>query len=123
MFQRVIGDNMPPCAPLQDPQFSLPTSSIGGFAIPLPSLNIPNIPLPLNDLIALFNELDFILPVGNLKPNFEPDFFKDILAGIFSILEKFQPFLMIYTFFLPLLQLVLCIIEILCALNNPFKII
>jgi hypothetical protein len=114
---------MPPCAPLADPSFSLPAGGIPGFAIPLPNLSLPNIPLPLNDLIALFNELDFILPVGNLKPNFEPDFFKDLLAGIFSILEKFQPFLMIYSMFLPLLNLLLCIIEILCALNDPFKII
>src|ERR1700722_6349963 len=117
-----------PCSPLTDGQFSIPSPTggpgFGGFAVSLPSLNIPFPPLPLQDLLALFNELSFFkLPIGLLQPSFNTDWMKDLLAGIHSILEKFIPFLMLYKFFLPILKLILCIIEILCALNNPFAVI
>ena len=34
-----------------------------------------------------------------------------------------MPFLMLYKFFLPILNIIICIIEVLCALMNPFKLI
>lgn len=111
------------CDPLSDSSFSPPSpSGIGGFAIPLPDLNIPFPAISMPDLTQLFNEITLILPPGTLRPNFEPDFANDVYAGINDILSKFTPFLMAYKFFLPVLNLILCIIEILCALMNPFKV-
>src|ERR1039457_1114059 len=116
-----------PCNPLQDSDFNTsppsPFPGAGGFAPQLPNLNIPFPDLPLDDLTELFNLLEMILPPGSLKPTFEPDFLNNIYGGIFSLLEKFLPFLMLYKFFLPVLNLILCIIEILCAINNPIKLI
>lgn len=119
---------MCPCTPLDDASFNLPnpaagTPGFGGFAIPIPDLNIPFLPLPLEDLQGLFDALSLILPAGTLKPHLETDFLKDVLGAIYSLLEKFTPFLMLYKFFLPVLNLILCIIEVLCAIPNPFKLI
>lgn len=117
---------MCPCSPLSDSQFSLPPPTPGpgiNFGIPLPNLNIPFPPLPLQDLLNLFNELAMVLPIGKLQANVDGDWMKDIMSYIKDILDKFVPFLMLYKFFLPILKLILCIIEILCALNNPFAVI
>src|SRR5690606_21996850 len=43
--------------------------------------------------------------------------------GIMKLLDQFLPFLMLYKFFLPLLNLIICIIEVLCSIPNPFKLI
>lgn len=114
---------MCPCQPLTDSQFSPPNvPGISGFAPILPNLNIPYPAVALPDLSSLFNTLSLILPPGVLKPHFEPDFLNDVYGGINSLLEKFMPFLMLYKFFLPVLNLILCIIEVLCALMDPFKL-
>jgi hypothetical protein len=118
-----------PCQPLNAGQFSIPppgpgSPGFGNFAVSLPPLNIPFPPLPLQDLLALINKLAFFkLPIGQLAPSYNTHWMKDLMDGIHSILEKFIPFLMLYKFFLPILKLILCIIEILCALNNPFAVI
>jgi len=47
---------------------------------------------------------------------------KNIFDAIISLLDHFLPFLMLYKFFLPILNLIICIIEVICALTNPFKL-
>lgn len=99
---------------------------IAGFGVPS-SLKLPanlfGFPsgFPEN-LLDIFNKLQFKLPSGTLKPSLNPNFGKDIFDGIMKLLDKFFPFLMLYKFFLPILNLVVCIIEVLCSLKNPFKL-
>jgi hypothetical protein len=75
------------------------------------------------DLLNLFNQFQFLIPPGVLKPSLNPNFSKDIFDTILSMMDQFFPFLMLYKFFLPVLNLIICIIEVLCALMNPFALI
>ena len=110
-----------PCAPLLPSSFNLP--SIPGIPVPqLPSLNISLPPIDLPDLTALFKLLNMKLPFNTLYANINADMMKDVLGVIWKLLDSFTPVLSLYTFFLPILELLLCIIEILCALTNPFAL-
>jgi hypothetical protein len=115
---------MCPCQPLNDSNFHppAPPAGITGFAPTLPSLNIQFPPIPLPDLTGLFNSLNFALPSGLLKPNLDSDVFNKPFSAFLSLLEQCMPFLMLYKFFLPVLNLILCIIEVLCAIPNPIKL-
>jgi hypothetical protein len=99
---------------------------VPGYGIPY-ALKIPDIsPFPSEfpeDLLDIINKLQFLVPPGPLKPSLSINFGKNILDGIMSLLDKFFPFLMLYKFFLPLLNIIICIIEVLCSLTNPFKVI
>jgi hypothetical protein len=113
-----------PCIPLDSDAFepgSIPGFSLG--SVNLPTLEIPFPDLPLDNLQDLFDSLGMMLPPGLMKPAFHTDVLNDVMAGIMSLLEKFFPFLMLYKFFLPVLNLILCIIEVLCSIPNPFKLI
>lgn len=119
---------MCPCSP-NDVSFPSPDGpsgpSIPGFGIPS-VLPVPTIPYPANfpeDLLDLMNKLQMLIPPGALKPQLNPNFGKDIYDGIMKLLDQFMPFLMLYKFFLPILNLIICIIEVLCALMNPFALI
>lgn len=115
-----------PCAPVSFPS---PTVShapqVPGFGTPF----VFNASGPLfpsgfpEDILDLFNKFQFLIPSGTFKPSLFPNFSKDIFDAILSLLDQFMPFLMIYKFFLPLLNLIICIIEVLCALMNPFALI
>ncbi len=98
--------------------------AIPGFGIPsipkLPSLT-PILDFPEN-LLELLDKLQLLLPSGILKPSVNPNFGKDVFDGIMGMLDKFFPFLMFYKFFLPVLNMIICIIEVLCALTNPVKL-
>lgn len=110
-----------PCAPLSPSSFNLP--SIPGIPVPaLPSLSIALPPIQLPDLTDLFNLLNMQLPFSTLNANINADMMKDVLSVIWKLLDSFTPILSMYTFFLPILELLLCIIEILCALTNPFAL-
>jgi len=96
--------------------------NFGRFALNLPKLGFDfpfNIP---EDLLALFDKLSFLMPSGPLKPGLSPNFGKDIFDIILSLLEKLAPFLYLYKFILPILNMIICIIEVLCAIPNPFKL-
>lgn len=119
-----------PCSP-NDISIPSPTgpsgSPIPAVGIPF-ALNIPSLfpPIPAGfpeDLLDLFNNFQFLIPPGILKPSLNPNFSKDIFDTILSMLDQFFPFLMLYKFFLPILNLIICIIEVLCALMNPFALI
>ena len=116
---------MSPCNPIDqfafDPGPAPLSFNIG--SIQLPSLDIPFPDLPLDDLQALFDALTMLMPYGPSKPTFHPDVLNDLMAAIMSLLNQFLPFLALYKFFLPVLNLILCIIEVLCAIPHPFKLI
>lgn len=99
--------------------------AIPGFGVPF-VLKIPDIsPFPdgfPEDLLEVLDKLQLIIPPGVLKPALNPNFGKDVFDGIMKLLDQFFPFLMLYKFFLPLLNLIICVIEVLCAIANPFKL-
>lgn len=108
-----------PCSPLSPGSFNLP--SIPGIPVPhLPSLEISLPPIALPDLTDLFNLLNIQLPFSTLNANIDADVMKELLSVVWDILGQFTPVLNMYMFFMPLLEIILCIIEILCALTNPF---
>lgn len=118
-----------PCSP-SDISINIPSGptgpSIPGFGVPS-ALNIPSLnPLPAGfpeDLLDLLNKLQLLVPPGALKPQLSPNFGKDVFDSILKLLDQFMPFLMLYKFFLPILNIIVCIIEVLCAIANPFKLI
>jgi hypothetical protein len=119
---------MSPCNP-NDVSFPSPSGPTGpaipGLGIPF-SLPVPAIPYPdgfPEDLLGIMNRLQMLIPPGALKPQLNANFGKDIYDGIMKLLDQFMPFLMLYKFFLPILNLIICIIEVLCALMNPFALI
>lgn len=118
-----------PCSP-NDVSFNIPDGpsgpSIPGFGSPF-SLKLPNInPFPDSfpeNLLDLLDKFKMLIPPGILKPALNPNFGKDIFDAIMKLLDQFMPYLMMYKFFLPILKIILCIIEVLCAIKNPFKLI
>ena len=118
-----------PCSP-NDIHIDIPSGPSGSpipsfgtpFALNIPSINVFPKGFP-EDLLELFNKLQMLLPSGILKPALSVNFGKDIFDAVLSLMDKFLPFLMLYKFFLPVLNLIICIIEVLCALKNPFKLI
>lgn len=118
-----------PCTP-NDVSINLPDGpsgpSIPGFGTPF-ALKLPDtIKFPAGvpeDLLDILNKLQLLIPPGALKPALNPNFGKDIFDGIMKLMDQFFPFLMLYKFFLPILELIICIIEVLCAISNPFKLI
>lgn len=121
---------MAPCDP-NDLSINVPNGPAGPgipgfgtpFAPPLPDFDslLPD-GFP-EDLLQLLDDLQLILPPGIIKPALNPNFGKDVFDGIMKLLDQFFPFLMLYKFFLPILDLIICIIEVLCAIANPFKLI
>ena len=88
--------------------------------IPFPDLALPpGIP---EDIIALLEELFALIPGGKLIPSADGAF-DSVFDAIASLMTMLSPYLAIYSFFQALLQMVLCIIEVLCALLHPFKTI
>ncbi len=114
-----------PCIPLDESDFDAGDAppGFGLGSVQLPTLDIPFPDLPLENLQELFDALGMMLPPGMVKPSFEPGTLNTVYAAIKDLLDKFFPFLMLYKFFLPVLNLILCIIEVLCAIPNPFKLI
>jgi hypothetical protein len=119
---------MCPCNP-NDVSFPIPSGPSGpaipGFGSPF-AIPTPKIPFPAGfpeDILDIMNKLQMLIPPGALKPQLNPNFGKDIYDGIMKLLDQFMPFLMLYKFFLPILNLIICIIEVLCALMNPFALI
>jgi len=120
---------MCPCSP-NDVSVDVPDGPSGpaipGFGVPF-AMKVPNLnPFPdgfPEDLLDLLDKLRLLVPPGALRPQLNPNFGKDVFDAIMKLLDQFMPFLMLYKFFLPILELIICIIEVLCALMNPFKLI
>lgn len=121
---------MCPCTPVSieppDPTSGPTSPSIPGFGSPFAGI-FPNLnPFPENfpeDLLELLDKLQLLIPPGALKPQLNPNFGKDVFDAIMKLLDQFMPFLMLYKFFLPVLNIIICIIEVLCSIMNPFKLI
>lgn len=100
--------------------------SLPGFGTPF-SLNLDGISDYIDgfpeDLLELLDQLSMLIPPGVLQAPLNPNFGKDIFDTILGLLNQFMPFLMLYKFFLPLLNIIICIIEVICASLNPFKMI
>jgi hypothetical protein len=115
-----------PCPPVLDnqvvPPLPPPFPGAGGFAVSLPNLNVPFPNIPIEDLIGLFNSISFLLPPGLLSPALIPNTITDLPGAIQTLMQQVAPFLMLYKFLLPVLNLILCILEVLCALMNPFAL-
>lgn len=106
---------------------------IGTPGIPLPGFDIPfspiTIPAPGFELPEGFPEkiLDFINSLkipwlgGDLAP-FLDDFGNDILKALASVFNQIAPFVSFYNFLMALLNMGLCIIDIFCAMPNPWSV-
>lgn len=120
---------MAPCSP-NDVSIPLPDGPSGlpipGFGLPFAN-KFPDIsPFPdgfPEDLLDLLNKLQLLIPPGALKPALNPNYGKDAFDAIMKLLDQFFPFLMLYKFFLPLLNLIICILEVICSMFNPRKLI
>ena len=120
---------MSPCSP-NDVSLTPPTIStapaIPGFGIPsapkLPQISVFPNGFP-EDLLDLFNRLQFLIPPGAIKPPMSMSNGKDIFDGLMKMLDQFFPFLMMFKFVIPILNIIICVIEICCALMNPFALI
>lgn len=120
---------MCPCDPndnnLNPPTFG-PPPVIPGFGLPFapPSIPFPDIGLPAGipeDLINLVRSLLANIPGGPLLPNLN-NFSKDVLDAIASLLNQLAPYLALYRFFQALLNIIGCLIDIMCSLMNPFRV-
>lgn len=130
---------MCPCTPSFSLTFGLPgVPGLPGLNLPSLPFCVPSIPAPgpvapgqptslptiaiaapdFPDLAALFG-LKLSLPIGDLHAAIS---IGDIFDAIISMMDQFMPFLMLYKFFLPILNIIVCIIEVLCSLLNPFAL-
>jgi len=98
------------------PGFGPPFSPI---QIPLPDLDLPTD--LLEDILALMQQLGALFPSSLFKPNLD-SMMKNVLDFISSILDQIAPFLSFYNFIMAALRLIVCIIEVLCAIPNPFAV-
>ncbi len=99
----------------------IPLAPFGGIPFSSPQLPIPNLNLPnIESVLDLINEFSAILPGGTLKPNLN-DTTNSILVAIMNLLDQLAPYLSIYNFFQSAFNMILCILEILCAALNPWK--
>ncbi len=105
----------------------LPGIPIPGFPSPPASpINIPipgfNLPTSLvEDLLALVDKLKIQWPSGILQPNID-GFTKTILDGVVALFNQIAPFLSLYKLITAALNMIICIIEVLCAIPNPFAV-
>lgn len=101
------------------PSITLPGFNIPAFSpiqLPLSGITLPNI----GSVLDLINQFTAILPGGSLKPNLD-DTTNSILTAIMSLFNQLAPYLSIYNFFQAAFKMILCVLEILCAIPNPFK--
>ena len=119
-----------PCDPndnvLNPPNLG-PPPAIPGFGIPFapPAIPFPDLSLPSGipeDLLDLLKRLLSNIPGGPLIPNLD-NFAKDIIDALASLLNQLGPYLAIYRFFQALLNMIGCIMDIICCLTNPFCLI
>lgn len=117
---------MAPCNPgdLSLNPGPFPGTPLPGFGIPLAPIQFP---LPElfdgfpEDLLELIDSLKIPWP-GNLElaPNLD-DLTNSILKALSSLFNQIAPFLGLYRFLQAALNMILCLLEILCAFPNPFK--
>lgn len=107
--------------PIVSPPVNIP--GLGNLFSPL-QIPLPGFDLPtelLEDFLALLQQLKAIFPSGTFFtfPNWS---LKDVWDFINNILSQIAPFLSFYNFIMAALRLIVCIIEVLCAIPNPFAV-
>lgn len=118
-----------PCNPA-DNNLNVP----GPPGIPIPGFGIPFAPIQLpvpgfklpegfpESILDLLNKLKIPWPGGPISPQID-NFAATLLKALMDLFSQLMPWLSLYNFFIALLNMILCIIDVLCALVNPFKII
>lgn len=101
---------------------NLSPGSIGGTGFKLPSIISAPQGFP-EDLVEIFQAINMLTPVGPMKAALDLNYDKSVFSAIMKLLNNLFPFLMLYKMLMPAFELVLCIIEVLCAIANPFKLI
>lgn len=109
--------NPPILPPLPNPGFGIPMAPI---QIPFPGVELPT--GLIQDLQELVNSLGLVFPSSTFKPTVD-NFTKVVFDLIANLLTQIAPFLSFYNFITALMNMIVCIIEVLCALTNPFKLI
>lgn len=108
--------NPPILPPLPNPGFGIPIAPI---QIPFPGVDLPT--GLIQDLQELVNSLSLVFPSSTFKPTID-NFTKVVFDLVANLLTQIAPFLSFYNFIMALLNLIICIIEVICALTNPFKL-
>lgn len=103
-----------------------PGVNIPGFGPPFSPLQVPlpNIDLPtdlVEDLLALMQRLQALFPSSIFKANLDTGM-KNVMDFIADILSQLAPFLSFYNFIMAALNLIVCIIEVLCAIPDPLSV-
>lgn len=118
-----------PCSPNDNslnPAF-IPGIPIPGFGIPFSPLSVPlpDFTFPTGfpeNILDLLNKFTALFPSIDFTPNLD-DLTNSILKAISSVLSQIAPFIGLYKFFQAALNIILCIIEVLCTLPNPFRLV
>ncbi len=117
------------CSPTQNTLSPIVTPGIPipGFGLPFspPQLPTPELNLPVElveDILGLVNSLSALFPSGIFKPNADLNM-KTVLDMVMNLLTQISPFLSFYKFIMAALNMFACIIEVLCAIPNPFAVV
>jgi hypothetical protein len=106
----------------------LPPQPIPGFGIPFSPIQIPVPNLKLPDgfpqkILDLINQLKVPWPGAiELDPHLD-ELSNTVLKAISSIFQQMAPFLSLYNFFMALMNLILCIIDVICAIPRPWSML
>ncbi len=97
------------------------------FGIPFSPLSIPLVDFTFpttfpENILDLLNKLTALFPSIEFKPNLD-DLTNSILKAISSVLSQIAPFIGLYRFFQAALNMILCIIEVLCTIPSPFRLV
>ena len=105
-----------------------PPIPIPGFGIPIAPIQapVPGFTFPSGfpeDLLDLLDNLTIPWPGGmDISPKLD-DLMNNILKYLSNIFSQLAPFLSLYSFIQALLNMVLCVIDVLCAIPNPWALI
>lgn len=116
------------CSP-NDNEISVPEPTpvnVPGYGIPTAPIQIPNpsfdLPTDLaEDFASLMQRAGALFPSGLFTPP-PTTVSKTIFDFLSKTLTTISPYLSIYNFFLALLRMIKCIIDVLCAIPNPFAV-
>lgn len=109
--------NIRPAQAYPIPGFGLPFAPI---QLPIPGFKLPD-GFP-ESIMELLEKLRINWPGGPILPQID-NFAATLLKGIMDLFGQLMPFLSFYNFIMALLNMILCIIEVFCAMPNPFKMI
>ncbi len=110
---------------LNPPNLGPPPDGYFGPIFAPPQIPFPDISLPEgipNDILDILNQIFLQIPGGRIIPNVDGAF-DSVYDAVGKLMNAFAPYMAFYSFIQALLNIIICIIEVLCALINPFKVI